>query len=119
MSTDKTYNGWTNYETWCVNLWLTNEEGSDSYWREQADTYFEQASRANHRTFTPSENARFMLADVLKEQVEEGCPLLSEASMYSDLMGAALSEVNWSEIANAFLEDVETAEGEKYVYDKD
>jgi len=26
--TTKTYNNWTNYETWCVNLWLTNEEGT-------------------------------------------------------------------------------------------
>ncbi len=23
------YNGWTNYETWCVNLWLINQEGSN------------------------------------------------------------------------------------------
>ena len=23
------YNGWANYETWCVNLWLTNEPTTD------------------------------------------------------------------------------------------
>ena len=25
--TDKTYNGWTNYETWNVALWLQNDPG--------------------------------------------------------------------------------------------
>lgn len=23
---DETYNGWTNWDTWAVNLWLTNEQ---------------------------------------------------------------------------------------------
>lgn len=26
MSNDKTYNGWTNYETWLVNLWIQNDQ---------------------------------------------------------------------------------------------
>ena len=30
------YNGWTNYETWLVNLWLGNG-GSGEHWREQAE----------------------------------------------------------------------------------
>lgn len=29
------YNGWSNYETWNVKLWIDNEEGSYDYWREQ------------------------------------------------------------------------------------
>ena len=34
--TEKGYQGWTNYETWAVNLWLGNEQGSHEYWQEQA-----------------------------------------------------------------------------------
>jgi hypothetical protein len=27
MSTNQTYNGWKNYETWNIALWLGNDEG--------------------------------------------------------------------------------------------
>ena len=38
MPTD--YNGWTNYETWNVALWIDNEESSQGYWRtESQETY--------------------------------------------------------------------------------
>jgi len=35
--THKEYNGWTNYETWLVKLWIDNEQGSQDYWIERAE----------------------------------------------------------------------------------
>jgi len=117
----KEYNGWHNYETWCVNLWLTNDQGTDEFWREQAQEMFQRATSKHSANFTPSEQDRFDLADSLKDSLEdeENCPALAQANVYCDLIRAALSEVNWAEIANAFLEDVESRDGAKYEYSKD
>jgi hypothetical protein len=93
--TDKTYNGWTNYETWAVALWLDNDEGSHDHWREQAL----EAWRDDRK------NAASNLADQLKAEHEENAPDLP-ASIYSDLLNAAASEVNWYEIAEHYLDDL-------------
>lgn len=99
------YNGWTNYETWCVNLWLTNDEGSYNGWTEQAQTAFDGATDRGIG-ISRTEQAMIDLADCLKDEITEQAPEL-EASMYSDLLNAALSEVNWYEIAGAFMEIIE------------
>jgi len=70
------YNGWTNYETRTVKLWMDNEESSYRYWGAVANEAWEEAN-----------------------------PLADQVSTWSDLLGAALSAVNWSEIANSLLED--------------
>lgn len=91
--TQKEYNGWTNYETWLVKLWMDNEAGSQDYWLETA---------ADHLK-VDGEDARRSLADRLKEEHEDALPEVS--GFVSDLLNAALSEVNWWEIAESLLED--------------
>jgi len=116
------YNGWTNYETWNVRLWLENEEPSYRRWREATATVWEEAKEeeeARHvgePIFTCSEIARRALADLLQQEITEGNPLADAANMYADLLGTALSEVNWDEIANACLEDgdLEDEDGDGY-----
>lgn len=98
--TEKTYNGWTNYETWAVKLWIDNDEGPQNYWQEQAEEAFDRAEP--ERFFTKSERALLDLADALKELHEEALPELT--GFAADLLNAAMSEVNWREIAENLLQ---------------
>lgn len=100
MANEREYNGWTNYETWAVNLWIGNEEGSYNYWQEAAQ---ECNDLPRHEIFK-ERTAAIALAERLKDEITKGAPELG-ASMYSDLLGAALSEVNWHEIAEGLLEE--------------
>lgn len=113
MSTnDRTYNGWTNYETWAVKLWMDNDESSYRYWQEAAqDAWAEARTRYPNQFMGRAENARMLLADRLKadydSQSEHPVFAAAEGSAYADLLNAALSEVNWREIADALLDDVD------------
>lgn len=106
MASETGYNGWTNYETWNVKLWIDNDEHSSSYWAETAEECYRDASA--DRTFLRLENATSDLADRLKSEHEDAMPEVQ--GVWSDLLGAALSEVNWHEIAENMLADVDTAE---------
>ena len=98
------YNGWKNYETWNVALWIDNEPGS---YHERC----EMAQQAYDDNLDDLDSAKSDLAKRLEEWVDEMKPDLG-ASMFSDLLGAALSEVDWYEIAENFLDDVEKPEQE-------
>jgi len=101
------YNGWTNHETWTVSLWLDNEESSYRYWREVASKCRHEVGDANgvcDGTWTVKEAAAMMLADLLKREINAGSPL-TRPSMYSDLLCAALAEVDWLEIAGQCLSE--------------
>ena len=88
---EQTYNGWTNYETWCVKLWLDNEQSSSYAMDEMA---------AEFRDEEP-----YRLGQAISEYVYDSLPDLG-ASMWADLLGSALDAVNWREIAEAYLEDL-------------
>ena len=91
------YNGWTNYETWNVKLWMDNEEGSYRYWQGMAQDVWEDVDH-------DKDDFCSKMAQHLKENHEENMPDVT--GVYADLLGAALSEVDWYEIAETFLEDL-------------
>lgn len=111
---DKTYNGWTNYETWNVKLWIDNNQGDYEYWREQtrdcwANPVENQFIESHH------DRAAIALADRLKDEFENAAQDILDAanqsaSVWSDLLGAALSEVNWREIAESLIDGEDLTE---------
>lgn len=96
------YNGWTNYETWVVSLWMDNEKGTYDYWRERAREILADSKPTQYST--GPEMAKAALADTLKIEHEEGLPDLN--GFAADLLNAAMSEVNWYEIAEHLIQDV-------------
>ena len=77
------YNGWTNKETWLVNLWL-----GDCF---QADT----------------EMGEEVTAEYIESCVSEMASAAGESDMaglITDLLNSAIAKVNWQEIASHYQE---------------
>lgn len=81
------YNGWTNYETWCIYTWLSNEEETD------------RTARAAAAKADDADEARV----TLREWIRAINPLGEDDSMWSDLLTCAIDNANWSEIARHFM----------------
>lgn len=105
------HNGWTNYETFVVKLGIDSGELSQRYWSlRAADMWAETDDREPNQFMSHSDNARAALAERLKSEhdSESEHPVFaaSDGSVYADLLNAALSEVNWYEIADSLLSDI-------------
>jgi hypothetical protein len=106
----------SNYETWVVGMFLDgNYTGEDDYLnaldvvREAIDNYDERKRViVAAGIWTKDDAERFAAEDALKEFVEASLP--EPSGLVGDLIGAALSEVNWLELAEHKLQEVrETA----------
>jgi hypothetical protein len=92
--TDKTYNGWTNYETWRINLEIFDGVGA-------AD--FDGADAAEPDVYEIS----LQLKDYAEELVFLDCRLDERrpSSLMEDYARAFLQNVNWREIAQHMIDD--------------
>lgn len=88
-----TYNGWSNYETWAVGLYLDGNYDEANRLAESADNVYD-------------------LSIMLQTMVSESPSITAvqeHASIAADLLGAALSEVNWQELAESRFAEVHEA----------
>ena len=82
-----TYNGWTNRETWCCHLWLTNDETTYCHFKSLATLA-----------------APYELAYSIRDYLLEAMPI-EGANIYSDLLYQAIHRINFDEVANAFYDE--------------
>lgn len=116
------YQGWKNYETWHVALMLGQDAGTQQTWLDNANEYWLLANQATHGVWTPSEQARYELADALKQCVDDDIEELDTSKFSHLLLGllrAGFDEVYWDEIANGFLEKCDGYEMAEYPHQEE
>lgn len=122
------YNGWTNYETWSVALIINNDqvtqETCHQVVRERAGAAFTEWHEDTDGNVIPlADFQRYQVAEALKEWVESFQPELESllevgardglenfAYLWSQLIGAALSDVDWYDLAESFMRAVKESE---------
>lgn len=113
----ETYNGWKNYETWAVGMYLDgNYDGAGTYYG--AIEAVRETLALDHPTseyWTVEQSRRFNVADRLKDFVDEYVnPAMFDDDhpdpqlhpLVADLLSASLSSVDWYELADAWIENV-------------
>lgn len=106
------YQGWKNYPTWCIALWINNEESSYRNWRDVAQDCWDESldCKLSGLPGTDAIMERFnvakcYLSERLKDHFEDACPKLD--GFWADLTQHALDEVHWFEVATSLLEDID------------
>lgn len=103
------YNGWKNYETWVVKLWIDNDGYAGG-----ADTVQEEAERLADKHSDDRTEAVRQLAKFIEEAIDADIDNSDEKALttglWADLLGRSLGMVDWDEIAEAYLEEYEFEE---------
>lgn len=103
MTTEKNYNGWTNYETWLANLWLDQ----DSYATEEISNI----CLGLMGSWEDKDDVTWRLGDSIKDlmfswvEQDEGTN-----GFVNDLISAAFHKINFREIAGHFYDELKELE---------
>jgi hypothetical protein len=90
--TRKEYNGWFNYETWLIKVWIDNEPWTYHEVKEQAEG------------FGDKDEFRKWFKDWIENQVLDGLQSTS-GNLTMDLAMSAFSEANLDEIVDSYIGD--------------
>jgi hypothetical protein len=110
----QTYNGYANYETWLVSVWIDNDQYTINHWVNVAKHHYNISE--DRKYFTKKEEAIISFSEVMKEWYGDSVPDSDKiGGLFSDLLHAALGSVDWHELAgkymDQYLESVTEREG--------
>jgi hypothetical protein len=89
------HEGWSNYPTWAVNLWLSNDE---PLYRETVRQARQECAVADTQ-----HDAIHELAAWIRELVSDGAPHVE--GLWADLLSSAIGEVDWWEISTCWIQE--------------
>ena len=98
---DDTYNGWTNKETWLVNVWLNNDYDLYKYYLGRLnDSYGGFISDIIHE-----------LQEIVYDIVREDRPETN--GLAYDLLQSSLNVINYKELAEHYIDDIKETQGKE------
>lgn len=101
------YNGWSNYPTWCVKLWIGNDEGIYNDIIGMAQIEWDNAEADEN--FTREEIAIAGLSKAIQEWMNGYKEIVfninAQFGMLFDLLEWSIEMVDWYEIAKAYIDD--------------
>ena len=112
MKMDNTYNGWTNHETWLVNLHLTNDYDTYSELTEKVSDIVMKTCREVEGIWSSQEIESYLLTrvgillgvfvDDMIQQVTENISNEMARLFIGDMVNT--QSVNWEEIAHSWID---------------
>ena len=90
------YNGWTNYETWNLSLWIDND-------REWYRAVNDKAVGLVNDALTKKQEIEILRSFII-DLVQDEEPKI-DACFYSDILNASIREVNFWEISRSIINE--------------
>ncbi len=87
LATSKRFNGWTNYETWLANVWLSNDFDSCQIFVSVMAIKEDKYCKAKK------------IEEIMRDRTDN---LSLDPSLASDLLNSSFGQINWLEIVSNY-----------------